>query len=80
MRRTTKSVSISEVIQHLLAGAGLGAWLGLVLVFNNTTLSHLVVSHASGPLFAAAFVAVSSAMVGVGSALTGFIFSAVHKA
>jgi hypothetical protein len=77
MRRAAKEVSITDVLQHLLAGAGLGLFLGLSLT--NGVAASLIASQSSPRASGFALVAVSCATIGVSSAITGFLLTAIQR-
>lgn len=79
MRPTAKYVSPREVRIHLLNGAGLGVFLGLSLVAMNSTIFNAIVHSPYPRLGVLLFVAGAAFFIAVGSAISGFIMSALDK-
>jgi hypothetical protein len=74
-----KTVSTIETLNHLLVGASLGAILALGLLVGNKAIAHAVAGQPSPQLFMLGFILITSAVVAVGSSITGFIFTAIEK-
>jgi hypothetical protein len=80
MRPTAKYVAPREVLTHFLNGAGLGVFLGIALIVANSTVLNMMV-HAPYPKVGVlTFVLAVAGLIAVGSAISGFIMTAVDKA
>jgi hypothetical protein len=79
MRRPLKQVSPREVVGHLLNGAALGTFLALALILANATILGAIVQSPHPKLAVLAFVVGTACLVAVGSAISGFIMSALDK-
>jgi uncharacterized membrane protein len=79
MRRPLKHVTTREVVHHLLNGVALGAFLALSLIVANGTILGAIVQSPNPRLAVLAFVLGVACLIAVGSAISGFIMSALDK-
>ena len=79
MRSAAKHVSPWEVLNHLLHGAGLGVFLALSLIVGNGTMFKVIAASAFPKLAVLGFVAGLASFIDVGSAISGFIMTAMEK-
>jgi hypothetical protein len=71
-------ISIKQSACQALVGAGLGLFLALAVLAGNASIFHTLSSNSS-PGLVLIFAGVLSATIAVGSAITGFIFSALER-
>ena len=79
MRSAAKHVSSWEVFTHLFHGAGLGVFLALSLIVGNGTVFKVIAASAFPKLAVLGFVAAIASLIAVGSAISGFIMTAMEK-
>jgi len=79
MPPTVKYVPLREMINHLLSGAGLGIFLALSLIVANRTILGMIVHSPHPKLSVLTFVAVVACLIAVGSAISGFVMSALDR-
>jgi hypothetical protein len=79
MRPTNKDVSQREVLNHLCSGAGLGFFLALSLFVGNSAVFGAIVHSPYPKLTLLTFLAAVTSVISVGSALSGFIITALDK-
>ena len=79
MRSAAKHVSPWEVLNHLLHGAGLGVVLALSLIVGNGTMFKVIAASAFPKLAVLGSVAGLASFIAVGSAISGFIMTAMEK-
>jgi hypothetical protein len=79
MRPTGKDVSQREVLSHLCNGAGLGVFLAISLMVGNSTILGAIVHSPYPRLTMLTFVAGVTSLIAIGSAISGFIMTALDK-
>jgi hypothetical protein len=79
MRPTAKNVSPREVRAHFVNGAGLGAFLALSLIAGNSTIFNTIVNAPYPKAAVLVFVVGFAGFIGIGSAISGFIMTALDK-
>ena len=79
MRATVKHVSPREVLTHVLNGVGLGVFLAISLIVANSTVLNTMVQSPYPRLAVLAFTGGVACFIAVGSAISGFILSALDK-
>jgi hypothetical protein len=65
---------------RFLTGAGLGAFLALAIIVANETVLNVFVNSPSPSLAVLVFVGLLTSLIGVGCAITGFIFDLAESA
>ena len=73
------TTGLAQLVGNLLMGAALGMFLALSVIVGHPDVLNMVVNSAFPGLAAWVFVGALSSMIAVGSAITGFIFSAVER-
>lgn len=67
------------LIGHFFAGAGLGSLLALILMNTHRLFVDLVAASPSPVMCSIGLVATSASIIGVGSAITGALFSVLDE-
>ena len=79
MRGRARTASLSDVCRHFACGAGLGAFLALSLIVANKTIFGAISNSSHPRLYVIALVACTVALMGIGSAISGFILTSLEK-
>jgi hypothetical protein len=80
VKARARSVLMRAVSVHLAMGFGLGTFLALALIAGDTrNIFDAIVQSPAPALALAVFVGLFGAMVGVGAALTGLIFTLMDE-
>jgi hypothetical protein len=79
MRPRATDVPLREMINHLLSGAALGTFLGLSLIVANSTIFDAIVDSPHPTLTVLVVIAGMASIIAVGSAISGFIISALDR-
>ncbi len=79
MRAPTGNASLIDVVIHLASGALLGIFLALSLIVGNSTVLGAISNSAHPPYIVMLLVCSAAALVGVGSAISGFILISLEK-
>jgi len=80
MRVGLRTPRFGELVGHLVAGAGLGTFLSLMLLAGDIGhMFEMIVNSASPRITILIFIGITTATLAVASTLTGLIFSMIEE-
>ncbi len=78
-RGTRDGLTAPKLTFHFVSGAMLGTVLAVSLIVTHGLFANMLAASPSPVLYASVFVIVSASIIGVGSAITGALFSALDQ-
>jgi hypothetical protein len=80
MRSAKNHPSTGQLLCHFLTGAGLGSVLAISLMNTHRLFADDALAVSPSPvMFSSALVIASASIIGIGSAITGALFSAIDR-